>query len=156
MRIHVAAIGFLHEATSHPMVFTHASHSVLLFYYCHKSNNNSYDQTFPSRLCSISFFWYAYAYQYAPGINIAPPIMFPIVTGMRLVIQICSQEMFIPKNLPRGMKYMFATLCSNPERTKSMTGNHIASILPDMSFAPACIHTASTTSTLQNMPLMTA
>ena len=55
-------------------------------------------------------------------------MMLPRVTGTKLLIKIVLQVTpLAPKNIPNGMKNMFATLCSNPIHTNAMIGNQCVS-----------------------------
>ena len=58
-----------------------------------------------------------------------------------------------PNNIPTGIKYIFATLCSNPHSTNNIIGNQHANILDIISCALVAIHTAKTTRILHNIPL---
>ena len=83
--------------------------------------------------------------------------MFPIVTGIKLCIIIVLQV--TPgafKNIPNGMKNMFATLCSNPIHTNAMIGNQIPTILPMISSDALANHTAKHTNQLHQIPLIKA
>jgi len=59
-------------------------------------------------------------------------------------------------SIPMGMKYMFATECSNPDATKAVMGKNIAKILPATSRDAIAIQTARQTSQLQPTPLANA
>ena len=84
-------------------------------------------------------------------------MMLPIVTGTKLLIIIVLQVTpLAPKNIPNGMKNMFATLCSNPIHTNAMIGNQIPTILPMISSDALANHTAKHTSQLQPIPLIIA
>ena len=61
-----------------------------------------------------------------------------------------------PKNIPNGMKNMFATLCSNPIHTNAMIGNQIPKNLPTTSSAALAKYTAKHTNQLQPIPLRKA
>jgi hypothetical protein len=62
--------------------------------------------------------------------------MFPIVTGIRLAVRKCAHEMSAPAKIPKGTKYMFATLCSKPQATNAAIGGTIARILSPVDRAP--------------------
>ena len=83
--------------------------------------------------------------------------MLPRVTGIKLftiiVLQVTPSA---PKNIPNGMKNMFATLCSNPMVTKAIIGNQIPKILPMISSDALANHTARHTSQLQPIALINA
>ena len=84
-------------------------------------------------------------------------MMLPRVTGTKLLIKIVLQVTpLAPKNIPNGMKNMFATLCSNPIHTNAMIGNQIPTILPMISSDALANHTAKHTSQLQPIPLIKA
>ncbi len=59
----------------------------------------------------------------------APPQILPIVTGRRFTLKKFSQVKFDTRpgctafftKMPIGMKYMFATQCSNPQATKAVS-----------------------------------
>jgi hypothetical protein len=55
-------------------------------------------------------------------------------------------------NKPTGMKYMFATLCSNPAATKAEMGGMIARIFPAVVRAEKVIQTARQTRMLHMIP----
>ena len=55
-----------------------------------------------------------------------------------------------------GIKYMFATLCSNPDATKAIMGKKMANIFPIVCLAEKAIHTARQTSQLHPIPLANA
>ena len=61
-----------------------------------------------------------------------------------------------PKNKPKGMKNMFATLCSNPMVTNAIIGNQIPRILPMTSSDALANHTAKHTNQLQPIALINA
>lgn len=58
-----------------------------------------------------------------------------------------------PRNIPTGIKNMFATTCSNPIATKAKIGNQIPSILPIISSEAIARYTARHTSQLQPIAL---
>jgi len=93
----------------------------------------------------------------------AAPTIFPKVTGIKLDIKkLCHPltptrldvetwaevklgaiDGSLATNIPRGMKNMLATLCSNPMVTKAIMGNHMATILLMTSSALMASQTAS-------------
>ena len=62
----------------------------------------------------------------------------------------------IPENIAQGINVIFATLCSNPQSTKTNIGKKIARILPATFLDAKAIHTAKQTKMLQSMPLIKA
>lgn len=81
--------------------------------------------------------------------------MFPKVTGSKLFIKNVTQVTpSTPANMPAGINVIFATLCSNPQRTKTNIGKKIARILPATFLDAKAIHTAKQTNMLQSMPLI--
>lgn len=83
--------------------------------------------------------------------------MLPRDTGIKLFIIIVLQfTPSAPKNIPNGMKNMFATLCSNPIHTNAIIGNQIPNILPIISSDAFASHTAKHTSQLQPIALKNA
>ena len=82
--------------------------------------------------------------------------MFPIVTGIRFPKIVAQFTPSAPKNIPNGIKNMFATLCSNPMVTNAIIGNHIPKILPMISSDAYAKYTAKQTSQLHPIPLMSA
>ena len=83
--------------------------------------------------------------------------MLPMVTGTKLFIIILDQVTpLAPKNIPNGIKNMFATLCSNPMVTKAIIGNQIPNILPITSSDALANHTAKHTNQLQPIALIKA
>ena len=89
-----------------------------------------------------------------------PPMMFPIVTGIRFVTKKPTSDRPSPgipyeaeTSIPAGMKYMFATQCSKPQMIKSITGSQRANIFPASSSAAKEHHTAMHTKTLHKIPL---
>ena len=99
-----------------------------------------------------------------------PPIIFPRVTGMRLLISIFDQvkfeksvavmPIFVQKDAgapdliisPTGIKYIFAMQCSKPAATKAVIGKITARILSVVLRALIAIHTAKQTNTLHRIP----
>ena len=75
--------------------------------------------------------------------------MFPNVTGNRFLIKKSIQVISAPSNIPKGIKNMLATLCSNPNATNAVIGIHIPKILPLTCFAATLNHIAKQTSQLQ-------
>lgn len=67
-----------------------------------------------------------------------PPKKFPSVTGIKFM-KVLRNEKSPPLMLPKGSKNIFATLCSNPETTKSETGKMQARIFPETFFAAPAI-----------------
>jgi hypothetical protein len=63
-----------------------------------------------------------------------------------------ANETGAPSAIPRGMKNMFATLCSRPMATNALIGSHTASALPGRLAADAACHTAMQTSQLASTP----
>ena len=82
--------------------------------------------------------------------------MFPIVTGIMFPRAVAQFTPSATKNIPNGIKNMFATLCSNPIVTNAIIGNQIAKILPMISSDAHAKYTARQTSQLQPIPLMSA
>ena len=83
--------------------------------------------------------------------------MLPMVTGIKLFTMILPQfTPSAPKNIPNGMKNMFATLCSNPMVTKAIIGNQIPTILPMISSDALAKYTAKHTNQLQPIAFITA
>ena len=83
--------------------------------------------------------------------------MFPKVTGSKLFIKNVTQVTpSTPANIPAGINVIFATLCSNPQSTKTNIGKKIARILPATFFDAKAIHTAKQTKMLQSMPFIKA
>src|SRR5207344_2894679 len=98
---------------------------------------------------------------------IPPPITFPIVTGSRLSRRNPSHVRLVSWGRPdvfwiqassvlirsaSGMKYMFATECSNPSATNAAIGGTTARILSVVVWAPYVSQTARQTSALQSAP----
>ncbi len=97
--------------------------------------------------------------------KMAPPMMFPIVTGMRLfkknfpsvklakspalLVNVGSAHLI---NNPIGTKYIFAILCSKPAATNAVMGRIIAAIFPPTVLAAKVIQTAKQTRRLHIMP----
>ena len=61
-----------------------------------------------------------------------------------------------PDSIPNGIKNMLAIECSNPKKTKSVTGIQQAKDFAISPSAENAIHTASTTIILHNIPLVNA
>ena len=66
----------------------------------------------------------------------APPIMFPRVTGMRFLVNICAIVMSAPLSIPNGIMNILAIEWSNPMATKAEIVNQIAVIFPTMVAQP--------------------
>lgn len=79
--------------------------------------------------------------------------MFPIATGIMFSRAVAQFTPSAPKNIPNGIKNMFATLCSNPIVTNAIIGNQIPKILPMISSDANAKYTARQTSQLQPIPL---
>lgn len=79
-----------------------------------------------------------------------------MVTGMRFQYMNCPHVTFAPAKIPAGIKYMLATLCSKPESTKAMMGNHISKNLPAMSFDAIARRIATFTKRLHAIPFIKA
>mmetsp|Transcript_71056 Transcript_71056/g.148170 ORF Transcript_71056/g.148170 Transcript_71056/m.148170 type:complete len:207 (+) Transcript_71056:107-727(+) len=81
-------------------------------------------------------------------------MMFPIVTGMRLLMKnMAHVTPSAPCMMPVGMKNMFATECSKPMVTKAEMGNQIAIAFEPMSLAPVACQSPMQTSQLHRIPL---
>ena len=85
-----------------------------------------------------------------------PPIIFPIVTGIKFHQMNCAHVTLAPSMMPAGMKYMFATQCSKPEATNAMMGNQMPKNFPIMAFDEKASNIATFTSMLQAMPFKNA
>ena len=69
----------------------------------------------------------------------APPMMFPIVTGIMFLMNMSAMVISAPLSMPSGSKNMLATLCSNPMDTNAEMGKKIATIFPGKLDAPLAI-----------------
>src|SRR6266567_536524 len=91
-------------------------------------------------------------------------MILPSITGTRLPKNPSQVTAWAPgalspkvsSNMAKGMRYMLATLCSNPAATNADIGKTMATAL-SMTLRPAkAIHTAMQTRTLQSTPLKKA
>ena len=83
-------------------------------------------------------------------------MVFPRVTGIRLLNTNWDVEMSAPSIMPQGIMNMFATQCSSPIVTKAEIGNQTPIALPPKVLAALACQTAMHTSQLHSMPLATA
>ena len=89
----------------------------------------------------------------------APPMIFPVVTGIRLFTIMlpqftapASSPYSTDVNIAAGIKYILATQCSYPLTTNNAMGGKITNIFPAALFAETAIRTVRHTMTLQRMP----
>ena len=97
-----------------------------------------------------------YTKLYIPATHPAPPMRFPMETGRRFLNKKSLIETGAPRRIPKGIRNMFATDCSNPRAINDDIGNQIASILPGAELHPLAIYTAIDTNQLHNIPRMSA
>ena len=97
-----------------------------------------------------------YASEYAVPTNVAPAIVLPSVTGIKLLKTNSDVVMSAPSIMPHGIMNMLATQCSSPMVTKAEMGSQTAIALPPRVLAAFACQTAMHTNQLQSMPLATA
>lgn len=80
--------------------------------------------------------------------QIAPATLLPRVTGSKLPNRNCLMVTSAPKAIPKGIKNIFAILCSPPKAQNERIGGQMAISLPGMLLADVAHQTAKQTNQL--------